>query len=87
MSGRTDWQSICLPEWFKARYGTDTTERLNTLLSAGRLEWRITGSTHFQIRARGEVAPVTLTTGRTATNPVYKAKLRTALRRWGCLED
>lgn len=81
----TVWSTKPVPGFVQQRYGHEVALTLNALLSTKRIQWRFTGKTHFAVKDVNGTHTLVLTAGSTASDPVYKAKYRTALRHWGIL--
>lgn len=85
MSNKNIWSSRPLPKQLGRRYSGEMVAAMGRLVADGVLEWRISGTTHFEVRPVKGGEPCILTLGNTSENPVYAAKWRSALRRWGIL--
>lgn len=79
---RTGWSTDPPPVKLRRRYPADLAAALTRRFAAETLEWRTSGSGHFEVRPKGGGKTITLTFGRSADAPAYAAKIRTALRQW-----
>jgi hypothetical protein len=81
MSSQLNWSFKPIPTWVKSRYGNKLYQTLNDFTKRELVQWRMTGSTHFQIANVTKTLICTLTSGDTSSNLVYAAKCRTFIRR------
>ena len=83
LNSGTDWTNSPLPPIIKQRYPKSIVKSLNELLSNGQIEWRFTGGTHFAIRKADDtdLEHCTLTTSKSASNPIYSKKIRSFMRK------
>ena len=75
-----NWSSGKIPRGVLSHYADKVASSIEDALLTGPFEWRISGSTHLEIRGKKTGKRVSLSTSRAAVNPVYAAKWRSFLR-------